>query len=79
MSFHIPKGSSCAVVGSSGSGKSTILKLLFRFYDIKNGSIRIGGKDIKNLKLDNLRGLIGQVPQDMVLFNDTIYNNIKSN
>ena len=65
-----------AIVGPSGEGKSTILRLLYRFFDPKNGSISIDGHDIRDLKLDSLRKAIGVVPQDTVLFNDTIFYNI---
>lgn len=77
VSFHIPAGTSCAIVGTSGSGKSTILRLLFRFYDVENGSIKIGNQDIRNIKLESLRKALGEVPQDLVLFNDTIQYNIR--
>jgi len=64
------------LVGPSGSGKSTILRLLYRFYDVTSGAIRIDGQDIRNCTLESLRKHIGVVPQDTVLFNDTIYYNI---
>jgi len=76
VTMKVPAGTSCAVVGASGSGKSTILRLLFRFYDAEKGAIRVGGHDVRDLTLHSLRGAIGKVPQDMVLFNDTIYYNI---
>eukprot|EP00879_Flechtneria_rotunda_P022123 GHRR01023342.1.p1 GENE.GHRR01023342.1~~GHRR01023342.1.p1 ORF type:complete len:460 (+),score=138.37 GHRR01023342.1:805-2184(+) len=76
VSFKVPAGTSCAVVGTSGSGKSTLLRLLFRFYDAESGSVRIGGQDLKELQLSSLRAALASVPQDMVLFNDTIYYNI---
>ncbi|KAL4855557.1 ABC transporter B family member 25 [Chlorella vulgaris] len=108
VSFKVPAGSSCALVGTSGSGKSTILRLLFRFYDAGNaawgqlalslglvhgklnwlrlvsffvpaaegGSVQVGGKDVRQLQLDSLRRAMGEVPQDLVLFNDTILYNI---
>ncbi|GLC37293.1 hypothetical protein PLESTB_001139600 [Pleodorina starrii] len=76
VSLHVPAGSSCAIVGASGSGKSTILRLLFRFYDVQSGAVRIGGHDVRQVTLDSLRSAIAIVPQDMVLFNDTIYYNI---
>lgn len=69
-------GTSCALVGSSGSGKSTILRLLFRFYDPENGSVRVGGRDARDWTLTSLRAPMGIVPQDVVLFNDSIYYNI---
>jgi ATP-binding cassette subfamily B protein len=65
-----------AVVGSSGAGKSTLSRLLFRFYDVQQGSLRINGQDIRNVTQSSLRAAIGIVPQDTVLFNDTIYYNI---
>ncbi|CAD7698438.1 unnamed protein product [Ostreobium quekettii] len=77
MSLRIPAGTSCALVGTSGSGKSTILRLLFRLYDIDGGSVRVGGHDVRDLKSSSLRGKMGQVPQDLVLFNDTIFHNIR--
>jgi len=77
VSFAIPAGKRVAVVGHSGSGKSTLARLLYRFYDVSSGSICINGKDIKGLKQTSLRGAIGIVPQDTVLFNDTILYNIQ--
>ncbi|WCJ34912.1 Iron-sulfur clusters transporter atm1 mitochondrial [Euphorbia peplus] len=76
ISFVVPAGKSVAIVGTSGSGKSTILRLIFRFFDTHSGSIRIDGQDIRDVKLDSLRKYIGVVPQDTVLFNDTIFHNI---
>ena len=76
ITFTVPAGTSCAVVGQSGSGKSTILRLLYRLYDCKDGSLKLSGHDIRGVTLDSLRGAMGQVPQDLVLFNDTIYYNI---
>ncbi len=76
ISFHVPASHTLAIVGLSGSGKSTISKLLYRFYDITGGSINIGGKDIRNLTQKSLRRMMGVVPQDTVLFNDTIAYNI---
>ncbi|KXZ51537.1 hypothetical protein GPECTOR_12g500 [Gonium pectorale] len=76
VSLHVPAGSSCAIVGGSGSGKSTILRLLFRFYDVQSGSVCMGGRDVRSLQLESLRRAIATVPQDMVLFNDTILYNI---
>ncbi|KAF8018719.1 hypothetical protein BT93_H3579 [Corymbia citriodora subsp. variegata] len=76
VSFEVPAGKSIAVVGTSGSGKSTILRLLFRFFDAHSGCIRIDGQDIRNVTLESLRKSLGVVPQDTVLFNDTIYHNI---
>ncbi len=77
VSFTIHPGEKLAVVGASGSGKSTLVKLLFRFYDCQQGSIEIDGKDIRDVTLLSLRSAIGIVPQDTVLFNDTIYENIR--
>ena len=76
ISLTIPAGKTVAVVGPSGSGKSTLARLLFRFYDAQDGSIRIDGQDIKQLTQDSVRRAIGIVPQDTVLFNDTVYYNI---
>ncbi len=76
ISFEIPKGQTIALVGPSGGGKSTLADLLPRFYDVKEGAIRVDGIDIKRIPLDDLRGLMGIVTQESVLFNDTILNNI---
>jgi ATP-binding cassette subfamily B protein len=76
VSFEVPAGSKVAVVGHSGSGKSTLARLLFRFYDVGSGRVSINGTDIRALKQSSLRGAIGIVPQDTVLFNDTILYNI---
>jgi ATP-binding cassette, subfamily B (MDR/TAP), member 7 len=76
VSLTVPAGTSCALVGTSGSGKSTILRLLYRFYDPSKGMVTIGGKNIKDINLHSLRELIG-VPQDVVLFNDTVGYNIR--
>jgi ATP-binding cassette subfamily B protein len=76
VDLEIPAGGKLAVVGSSGAGKSTLARLLFRFYDPDSGGVLIDGVDIRRLKLDSLRSLIGVVPQDTVLFNDTIEYNI---
>jgi ATP-binding cassette subfamily B protein len=76
ISLHVPEGQKVAVVGPSGSGKSTLVRLLFRFYDIGEGEIRINGQDIREVTQESLRRAIGIVPQDTVLFNDTIYHNI---
>lgn len=76
VSFIVPAGKSVAIVGTSGSGKSTILRLLFRFFDTSAGSIRVDGQDIREVSLQSLRKFIGVVPQDTVLFNDTIFHNI---
>ncbi len=76
VSFNIPVGKSTAVVGQSGAGKSTLARLLFRFYDVQSGEILIDGQNIKNVTQASLRTVIGIVPQDTVLFNDTIGYNI---
>ena len=76
VSFNIPAGHTVAVVGASGAGKSTLARLLFRFFDINSGSISIDGQDIRHITQDSLRTAIGVVPQDTVLFNDTLYNNL---
>ncbi|RAR75743.1 ABC transporter ATP-binding protein [Flavobacterium aciduliphilum] len=76
FSLDVPKGKTVALVGQSGSGKSTIASLLTRFYDVQEGNIKIDGIDIKDMTMNSLRGLIGLVTQDSILFNDTIKNNI---
>lgn len=76
VSFDIPAGKTVAVVGSSGAGKSTLSRLLYRFYDVSQGSISINGVDLRQLNQVSLRAHIGIVPQDTVLFNDSIYYNI---
>jgi len=76
VSFTVPSGKSVAIVGASGAGKSTISRLLFRFYDVSGGRIVIDGEDIRNVKQSSLRAAIGIVPQDTVLFNDTIRYNV---
>lgn len=77
VSFTVMPGQTLALVGPSGAGKSTVLRLLFRFYDINSGCIRIDGQDISQVTQNSLRSHIGVVPQDTVLFNDTIANNIR--
>ena len=77
VGFEVPAGSKVAVVGASGSGKSTLARLLFRFYDVSGGRILVNDLDIRDLKQASLRAAIGIVPQDTVLFNDTIYYNIQ--
>jgi ATP-binding cassette subfamily B protein len=77
LSFDMPAGSKVAVVGHSGSGKSTLARLLYRFYDVSGGRISINGSDIRDLQQSNLRAAIGIVPQDTVLFNDTVFYNIQ--
>jgi ABC-type transport system involved in Fe-S cluster assembly fused permease/ATPase subunit len=76
VDFTIPAGTTTAVVGHSGSGKSTLSRLLFRFYDVNAGAIEIGGQDVRHATQSSLRHAIGIVPQDTVLFNDTIEYNI---
>ena len=76
ISFEINPGETVAIVGSSGSGKSTIGRLLFRFYDVQKGAIKIDGQDLRDITQKSLHSSIGVVPQDTVLFNDTIYYNI---
>jgi ATP-binding cassette subfamily B protein len=76
VSFTVPPGRKLAVVGASGAGKSTLARLLFRFYDATGGRIRIDGQDIRGVTQQSLRAVIGIVPQDTVLFNDTLYYNL---
>ncbi|MGF1639570.1 MAG: ABCB family ABC transporter ATP-binding protein/permease [Rhodospirillales bacterium] len=76
VSFTVPAGRTVAIVGASGAGKSTISRLLYRFYDVSAGRITIDGEDIRAVTQDSLRAVIGIVPQDTVLFNDTIFYNI---
>ena len=76
ISFTVPAGKTVAVVGPSGAGKSTISRILYRFYDIKSGSVTIDGQDIRDVTQASLRRVIGIVPQDTVLFNDTVNYNI---
>jgi ATP-binding cassette subfamily B protein len=76
VSFEIPAGRTVAVVGPSGAGKSTLARLLYRFYDVSGGSITIDGQDLRQVTQSSLRGAIGIVPQDTVLFNDTVAYNI---
>ena len=77
ISFHLPAGQTLAVVGPSGAGKSTLSRLLYRFYDVTGGSIRIAGHDVRELTQHSLRAAIGIVPQDTVLFNESILYNIR--
>ena len=77
IDFSVPAGKTVAIVGPSGAGKSTISRLLFRFYDVQKGSITIDGQDIRSVTQKSLRNAIGMVPQDTVLFNDTIAYNIR--
>ncbi len=76
VGFRVPAGRRLAIVGASGAGKSTIARLLFRFYDVTGGAIRIDGQDLRTLTQASLRAAIGVVPQDTVLFNDSVYYNI---
>ena len=77
ISFEVPAGKTVAIVGPSGAGKSTISRLLFRFYDVQAGQVLIDGQDIRDVTQESLRAAIGMVPQDTVLFNDTIAYNIR--
>jgi ATP-binding cassette subfamily B protein len=77
VSFEVPAGKTVAIVGPSGAGKSTISRLLYRFYDIQGGSITIDGQDVREITQKSLRSAIGMVPQDTVLFNDTVAYNIR--
>jgi ATP-binding cassette subfamily B protein len=76
LSFDVPAGGKVAVVGASGAGKSTLARLLYRFYDVNGGAVMVNGVDIRDATQSSLRAAIGIVPQDTVLFNDTIYYNI---
>jgi subfamily B ATP-binding cassette protein MsbA len=76
VSFEVPKGTVLAMVGPSGAGKSTVVDLLSRFYDVTSGAIRIDGLDIRTLRIDDLRALMGIVSQETVLFHDTVRANI---
>ena len=77
FNLKIPKNKSVAFVGQSGCGKSTLIKLLYRLYDVQGGSITVDGQDIRDLKQESLRSEMSIVPQEPILFDDTIYNNIK--
>jgi len=77
ISFNVNAGEKVAVVGQSGSGKSTLVKLLFRFYDVDSGAIFINNQNISDVSQKSLRSHIGIVPQDTVLFNDTLFNNVQ--
>jgi ATP-binding cassette subfamily B protein len=77
VSIHIKPGESVAVVGASGSGKSTILKLVTRLYDAVGGAVKVNGVYVKDLTTESLRAAVAVVPQDTVLFNDTILQNIR--
>lgn len=76
VNFTVPKGHMVAIVGASGSGKSTLVDLIPRFYDVSGGSVCIDGRDIREMSLHELRSLMGNVNQESILFNDTIFNNI---
>lgn len=76
INFYIPKGKTVALVGTAGGGKSTIADLIPRFYDVAEGNVLIDGKDVRNYTLESLRGEMGIVTQESILFNDTIFNNI---
>ena len=77
LSFHCAPGTTTALVGESGGGKSTVFRLLFRLYNLEGGSIQIDGHDVRDIKIDSLRRHIGVVPQDTVLFNETLMYNLK--
>ena len=77
LSFEVPAGKMVAIVGPSGAGKSTISRILLRFYDVAGGRVTIDGQDIRDVTQASLRAAIGVVPQDTVLFNDTILYNIR--
>ncbi|MEP9353309.1 ABC transporter ATP-binding protein/permease [Xanthobacter sp. KR7-65] len=77
ITFEVPAGRTVAIVGPSGAGKSTLSRLLFRFYDVSSGRITIDGQDIREVRQESLRAAIGMVPQDTVLFNDTVAYNIR--
>jgi ATP-binding cassette, subfamily B, heavy metal transporter len=76
VNIRVERGQSVAIVGPSGSGKSTLLRLLVRLYDATEGTILLEGMDVRELRQASLRGAVAVVPQDTVLFNDTIYRNI---
>jgi ATP-binding cassette subfamily B protein/subfamily B ATP-binding cassette protein MsbA len=76
IDLKIPKGKTVAIVGESGAGKSTLVDLIPRFWDVSDGSVLIDGKDVRDVRLKDLRALMGNVNQEPILFNDTIFNNI---
>ena len=76
ISFDVPAGKKIAFVGTSGAGKSTLLKLLFRFYDVQSGQVLVDGKDVRDVTQESLRGALGLVPQDVVLFNESLRTNL---
>lgn len=76
LSFKVPAGKTVALVGATGSGKSTIMRLLYRFYELNEGLITVDGQDISRMRINDLRSNIAIVPQDCVLFNDTVMYNI---
>jgi len=77
VSFKVPAGKTVAIVGPSGAGKSTISRILFRFYDVNSGTVRIDGQDIRDVTQESVRAAIGVVPQDTVLFDDSVGYNIR--
>ena len=77
LSFEVPAGKMVAIVGPSGAGKSTVSRILLRFYDVAGGRVTIDGQDIRDVTQTSLRAALGVVPQDTVLFNDTILYNIR--
>ena len=77
VSFEVPAGKTVAIVGPSGAGKSTLSRLLFRFYDVTGGRVLVDGQDVRSVSQESLRAAVGMVPQDTVLFNDTIFYNIR--
>jgi ABC-type multidrug transport system fused ATPase/permease subunit len=76
LTFDVPAGKTVGVVGPSGCGKSTLVRLLYRFFDVDSGSVRIDGQDVRDVSLESLRDHLGVVPQDTILFNDTVFNNV---
>ncbi len=76
ISFKLDAGQTLAIVGGSGSGKSTLLRLIYRFYDVDEGSVRVDGQDVRHVDVDSLRRAIAVVPQDVVIFNESVGYNI---